>query len=301
MAWLKGEPHEGILAPDFNDVIRDNNAALEAYLNKEHIFSTGGVVADQIMHKQGSARPFFQDTAPATRADGSAFASTDLGMLWIDSNSTPDNQLNILTATTPTWTPVSTEIIATLLASARTFAAAVTFDVAAILSKAPTLTEGIVANDAYLQGRNVAGDGNIDLIKVGTNDLPTLPDSAEMASSAAPVEDEAIANKKYVDDQITANAHAFGAWAVKSASTTSYTAQATTDGIVTAFGASSQGHVDGFTDSNANPTTQKTAAVHAGGSYGSHEIGITMPVKKNDYYKVTSTFNVKVEFLPIGG
>ena len=59
------------------------------------------------------------------------------------------------------------------------------------------------ANDTYMTGNNAAGTGSVNLIKAGTNDLSTLPDSAEMASSAAPVEDEAIANKKYVDDNTT--------------------------------------------------------------------------------------------------
>lgn len=56
-------------------------------------------------------------------------------------------------------------------------------------------------NDSYLLATDAAGTGTVNLIKAGTNDLCTLPDSAEMASSAAPTEDEGIANKKYVDDQ----------------------------------------------------------------------------------------------------
>jgi len=203
MAWDKTRCHEGILAPDLNDDIRANYEAIEADLNREHKFSTGGTAADQIIHRQGSARCFFQATAPAKRLDGvTAFTSDDNGSVWIDSD---NNKTYILTDySVPTWTAIEDVTIATLLAAARQFAEAVTFDKAAVLSKAPTLTEGIAANDSYLQARNVADDGNVNLIKAGANDLPTLPDSAEMASSAAPVEDEAIANKKYVDDQITA-------------------------------------------------------------------------------------------------
>ena len=59
----------------------------------------------------------------------------------------------------------------------------------------------ILANNTFLTAVDQAGSGTVNLIKAGTNDLATLPDSAEMASSAAPVEDEAIANKKYVDDK----------------------------------------------------------------------------------------------------
>lgn len=141
-AWDKNKVREGIPAPDLNDEIRENWDALETALNKEMNFSTGGVESLQGIFKQGGARPFFQDTAPATRVDGSAFAATDLGLFWIDSNSSPVNQFNILTATTPTWTPVSTEVIAVLLASARTFAEVVRFNEVVTFDKAPVFSAG---------------------------------------------------------------------------------------------------------------------------------------------------------------
>lgn len=104
--------------------IYDLRKGVAIRVNKEHetlaTSSAGGV------HKQGSARAFFQDAAPTTQVDGSAFDSGDLGLFWFDSNASPDNQFNVLTATTPTWTPVSTEIIAVLLASNRTFAGTLT-------------------------------------------------------------------------------------------------------------------------------------------------------------------------------
>jgi len=56
-------------------------------------------------------------------------------------------------------------------------------------------------NDTYFKSLDAAGTGTVSLIKAGTNDLPTLPDGAEMATSGAPTEDEGIANKKYVDDK----------------------------------------------------------------------------------------------------
>ena len=62
-----------------------------------------------------------------------------------------------------------------------------------------------LANNAALTALDAAGTGTVNLILAGTNDLPTLPDSAEMASNAAPTEDEGIANKKYVDDQDAAD------------------------------------------------------------------------------------------------
>ncbi len=153
------------------------------------------IIGDSAASTGGAARIFFQDAAPTVRYDGSAFDASDNGSLWVDTNSSPDNQFNILTAFGgPTWTPVSDEVIAALLAQINTWALAQTFSVN------PVFTEGVVANDAYITARNAADAANIDLIKAGTNDLSTLPDSAEMASNAAPVEDEAITNKKYVDD-----------------------------------------------------------------------------------------------------
>ena len=87
-----------------------------------------------------------------------------------------------------------------------------------------------LANNAFLTGTNAAGTGSVSLIKAGTNDLSTLPDGAEMASNAAPTEDEGIVNKKYVD---------FSAWTTEDADAatlaagTTYTA--TSDGFVSLY------------------------------------------------------------------
>ena len=121
MAYNKNKPASSTSLRDSNPQILANWDALETALNREHEFSTGGTVTDQVHHRKGSARSFFQDAEPTTRVDGTSFTSEDLGSLWFDSNSSPDNQFNVLTATSPTWTPVSTEVIAVLLAAARVF------------------------------------------------------------------------------------------------------------------------------------------------------------------------------------
>jgi hypothetical protein len=95
----------------------ENQSVFETALDNEHAFATGGTQTGD--HTQGSARCFSQASAPATRVDGSGFLSTDLGSIWVD---TDDNAVYVLTATTPTWTPVSDEVIATLLAANRVFA-----------------------------------------------------------------------------------------------------------------------------------------------------------------------------------
>ncbi|MFH1616916.1 MAG: hypothetical protein ABIG61_17760 [Planctomycetota bacterium] len=196
MVWDATRIAENTLAPDYNNQIRENNTQLEAALDNEHEFATGGDQAGY--HVQGSARCFFADTAPSTRIDGTAFEATDYGCIWIDSNSSPDNQFNILTGHSPvTWTPISNEIIAVAVAAIHTWADVQTFSVN------PVFTEGIVANNAYLQARNAADDGNVDLIKSDGSDVPTLPDGSALATSAAPTADAEIANKKYVDDSLT--------------------------------------------------------------------------------------------------
>ena len=123
MAWDKTLIAEGVDAPDLNNEIRANWTALEAMLNAWNRFVTGGTQSGQ--PRQGAARPYFQDAVPTTRLDGEYFDEYDLGCIWIDSNATIDNQFNILTAAdgagTEVWTPISTEIIAVLLASAQVF------------------------------------------------------------------------------------------------------------------------------------------------------------------------------------
>lgn len=137
--------------------IYDLRKGVAIRMNKEHetlaTSSAGGV------HKQGSARAFFQDAAPATQVDGSAFDSGDLGSFWFDSNASPDNQFNVLTATTPTWTPISTEVIAVLLASNRQFAGTLGVTGAFTATAMATFNGGITLG---------AGD---DLIGSATSDI----------------------------------------------------------------------------------------------------------------------------------
>lgn len=200
MAWDKNKIAEGVLAPDLNDEIRVNWAALEAALDAYIRFETGGTQTGQ--PRQGSARIYYQGTAPAARLDGDYFDLTDYGTPWIDSD---NSKLYFLTsadgAGTDVWTLASTEIIETLLAAARVFAEVITF------SKSPVFTLGIVGNDSYIVGRNNAGDGNINIAKVNTSDgitlgaVTTLPDTSALATSGAPAADAQLANKKYADDK----------------------------------------------------------------------------------------------------
>ena len=107
-----------------------------------------------------------------------------------------------------------TEVLRIDSAKLATFAGAITATGVITNSEIPVFTKGVVANDTYLQGRNSADDGNVDMIKIGRNeaddtDVVQVPDKARTASNAAPTEDTQIANKKYVDDQDTADHPAY--------------------------------------------------------------------------------------------
>lgn len=222
------DPWDGTLwdvtSPDIDQPIGNNykelydlRKGIALRMNKEHetlaTSSAGGV------HKQGSARAFFQDAAPTTQVNGDAFDSGDLGSLWFDSDSSIDNCFYVLTATTPTWTPVSTEIIATLLASNRQFAGNLTVDGATTHTGAVYANGGITLGaDKGLLGSSTS-DINLNSAKfrvygatgnttvggtLAVTGVATLGNSSQMASSTAPTTDADLANKKYVDDQITA-------------------------------------------------------------------------------------------------
>lgn len=184
-AWDKTKPAAGTSLQSSNPEILANWAALDTSIDAEHDFDTGS-------HTPGSARAFFQDAAPSTQIDGGSFAATDLGSLWFDTNSSIDNTFYVLTATTPTWTAVNTEIMATLLASARVFAGTlgVTGDLAVNTDKfTVTATSG-----------NTLVAGTFD-----STGIATLGDGSLLKTSAAPSTDAMISNKKYVDDQCDAH------------------------------------------------------------------------------------------------
>lgn len=225
MAWDKNLIAEGVLAPDLNDEIRANWAALEAMLDAWMKFATGGTQTGQ--PRQGSARVYFQDAVPTARLDGEYFDSADLGTPWVDTNSSPDNQFNLLTAAdgagTETWTPISTEIIAVLVAAAHNWAGVQTFNADMLLSGSAlefqirdtgeAIDDGglyrIVANaKVILLDLNTATGGDFStytrLWQCDTTKM-ILADGSQLATSAAPVNDADIANKKYVVDQDAAD------------------------------------------------------------------------------------------------
>jgi len=158
------------------------------------------------------------------------------------------------------------------------------------------LTKGgkfFIANDTYLVARNEDNDGTVDLIKAGKNEaddteVAILPDKVRTATNAAPLEDTAIANKKYVDDE-----DAFGAWASKSVDTVY---EALTDGFVIAWTLTLNTNT-GFailTDASNPPTTIRiTSRAQSYAGVAGNYLCATIPVKKGDYWKV---LNISADF-----
>ena len=54
-------------------------------------------------------------------------------------------------------------------------------------------------NDTYLKAKNFAGTNYVNIIKVGADNLPQLPDGSRLGTEAHPIAPEHIANKNYVD------------------------------------------------------------------------------------------------------
>lgn len=299
MAWDKTLPIEGALAPTYNNIMRADKTALEAALNAYMYFLTGGTQTGQ--PRQGSARPYFQDTAPTTRLDGDHFDSTDLGTPWIDSNSTIDNQYNILTAAdgagTNTWTPISTEVIAVLLAANRIFAGT--------LKSTGNFTVG--ANKVVV----TAANGNTAIAgTLGATGIATLAKGSLLAASDAPTTDAMIACKKYIDDLIAAEvtARSFGVYTNldddENAMLKSHAYLAKQDGVVTARMAATiaQNDLKGYIGSTSDPAGAGDFIV-CNNSYGTSEgVGITFPVAKDKYFEVTddSSNATAIRWHPIG-
>lgn len=109
----------------------------------------------------------------------------------------------------------------------------------------------------------------------------------------APIPQGGIANEAVGQNQLSA---ALGSWVAK-AVTTIY--QAASDGFVTAYVTGTNTIISGYTDSSASPTTKRVTS-HSGTV--DQPGGITFPVKKNDYYKVTrdTGSTVTMYFISLG-
>ena len=198
-AWDKDVPTAGTSMRSSNPLILANQSAIQTSLDAEHDFGSSTQTGS---HTPGSARAFFQDDAPTTQIDGDAFAATDLGSLWFDSNASIDNQFSVLTATTPTWTPVSTEIIAFMLASGRVFTSTlgVTGNFAVNTNK---FTVAASTGHTAVAG-NLSVAGGIDPTSYLTS-RGGFKDQDTMSGNSATAVASQQSIKAYTDNQITAH------------------------------------------------------------------------------------------------
>ena len=61
-----------------------------------------------------------------------------------------------------------------------------------------------LSNDSFLKGRNAADNADVDIIKVNASDALELAAKLSDPDSSAPTADAQLANKKYVDDSVSA-------------------------------------------------------------------------------------------------
>lgn len=154
-----------------------------------------------------------------------------------------------------------------------------------------------LTNNGNLTSRNQAGDGDINLIKCNTSNLPEILVGAVLSADTAPATDAAIANKKYVDAKTV-----FGAWAVVSqnASKGVDAALAATAGFF--IGMITQSREDdkgariyGYTDDLGTnpPTTIRGQASVWSSRNGPYDYNLAasfmIPVAKGAYYKAVYT------------
>ncbi len=167
-------------------------------------------------------------------------------------------------------------------------------------------------NNSFLTGVDLAGTGTVNLILASVGDSALIAHSvanpARLQSDAPPVSGFDIANKKYVDDQNTAQFASggpiesiFGSWTnLDSLSDTlvkDEVYKASSDGFVTVYDANgASASITIFTDSSNPPTSGRNSGF---GSNGGN--GVCCLVKKNEFWKiVTATTPNSINWLPIG-
>ena len=198
MAFDKDKPSAPTSLRSSNPEILANWSQLQDAIDNEHIFTGTAAGTQTGDHTQGSARCFSQASAPATRIDGDGFLSTDLGSLWVD---TDDNALYILTSTTgPTWTPVSTEVIAVLLAANRVFAGTLGVDGDFEVGTGSEFTVAAASGNTVVAGTLTASTSLTLASGASPTEFSTDGTLAGDSDTAVPTEK---AVKTYVDDKTT--------------------------------------------------------------------------------------------------
>lgn len=151
-----------------------------------------------------------------------------------------------------------------------------------------------------------AATGNVVVAgTLGVTGIATLGDGSKMATNAAPTADAELANKKYVDDQLAAavpDDDAFGSWTDKDSGGSVALAKdevykVGSDGFVSIYDAAGASYSIAILTDGSNPPVTIRRGAYGGGDRN----GLTCPVRKDDYWKVSSTTTPdSIYWLPIG-
>ena len=271
--WDVGsEPADHLLVSLIPQKIRDLKSATKTVIQKEHVALSTANSGGQ--HSQGSARVYMVDsTLPTTDPESENLATSATG---------DDGRLAIATG-------IGTNTIKIYIA---TSAGISTGWKGVMVADAGTAARVDLANNAYVIGRNAAGSGDVNVIKLNANDVPEILVGAVLSADTAPSTGVGIANRKYVLDQVVSIGTIDSGIAPESAAI-----QATTDGFFVGTVKHSSGngsaYITGFSDGNADPTTVLGyASIAYSSSYQSSSPranSFCIAVKSGDYYKATFT------------
>jgi hypothetical protein len=255
-------------------------------LATEHLLS-GGLW----LQRQGSARIWYDpnDGNQPSLAPGGARALglADRGELWADPN------LLVWIWTGTGWLP----------AGANDVNVAVTDFI-----DANEITDPMVrlTSTGWLRARNAGGTADVGLLRADANDDPQLGPNAVTYSTAAPTADAHVANKKYVDDQVTAHTGLGAATTTDTlgaglAKTNVYRAQS--DGILTVIGPQDNDYtIVIYVDATSPPTTA-WAIGQVTGTSGNEYRTISAWAAADEYVKVTydQSGSPTIRWRPYGG
>jgi len=253
-----------------DDRIREAKAATQERLNVDHYFALTGTQVSNAAAGEHRQISFYAPISTPTYAANKGFlymkdASDVVELHWLDES---DNEVQITSGGEILYTSV-----------------------------------GDVANDTYITAVDNAGTGTASLIKADVNDAAVLPDDARLATNAAPDEDEEIANKKYVDDQVAAVG--WGDWTTTDSDSESFAVnhsyKVTSDGFVVGYFTTGRviENLTFYTDSSNPPTT----AVYRIGIYANNDVGgFCVPVKEDEYWKIAISNGTltSCQFIPLG-
>ena len=159
-------------------------------------------------------------------------------------------------------------------------------------------------NNSYLTARNAADNGDINCIKVNASDVPEILVGAVLSANTAPGSDPAIANKKYVDDQIAA-ATALSAYTANdseaNAMLKSHAYKAATAGSVSAYSEENTGNnLRGYVGATNDPAGAGTKVQDSESSTGTPFVSIFFDVAKDEYFEITTGGTPTIRWRSIG-